>query len=83
MYDDMPTKDEILSYQKAGHTFHCAMRILMGDGECECGLKDFIPGTISRKMYEGRCPVCLKAMPGHHEEWCRNNQFRQPTNPPD
>ena len=70
MVDDMPTKDEILFLQKKGHTFHCAMRLLTGDGECECGKKDFIPGGISRKMYEGACFVCLKAE--GHEEWCRN-----------
>jgi len=37
MYDDMPSKENILNLQKRGHTFHCAMRILAGDGECECG----------------------------------------------
>lgn len=67
---DMPTEEEILKLQKEGHTFHCAMRILTGDGECECGKKDFIPGSISRKMYEGRCPVCLKHE--GHASWCRN-----------
>ena len=70
MYDDMPTKDERLKLQKEGHTFHCAMRILTGDGECECNKKDFIPGPISRKMYDGVCPVCLRRE--GHETWCRN-----------
>jgi len=63
-----PTIDEIREYQKAGHTFHCAMRILTGDGECECGKKGIIPGPISRKMYHGRCYVCLKNE--GHEDWC-------------
>jgi len=66
----MPTEDEILKLQKEGHTFHCAMRILTGDGECECGKKDFIPSGISRAMYKGRCPVCLKSE--GHTPWCRN-----------
>ena len=68
-----PTLDEILVYQKQGHTFHCACRILTGDGECECGKKDFIPGLISRKMYQGKCLVCLEKN-GEHAEWCRNKK---------
>lgn len=28
-----PTLDEIEKYQREGHTFHCACRILTGDGE--------------------------------------------------
>lgn len=70
MGNGMPTKEQILRYQKDGHTFHCAMRILTGDGECECGKKDFIPGSISRKMYQGRCFVCLQT--NGHKTWCRN-----------
>ena len=70
----MPTNDEILKLQKEGHTFHCAMRILTGDGECECNKNDFIPGNISRGMYAGRCPVCLRIDSSGHEDWCRNKK---------
>ena len=61
-----------LPLQKEGHTFHCAMRILTGDGECECGKIDFIPGKISRGMYAGVCLVCLKK--SGHTDWCRNKE---------
>jgi len=71
--NEYPTKEEILNLQKAGHTFHCAMRILAGDGECECNRKDCIPGGISRAMYAGVCFVCLKPKGSSHEDWCRNN----------
>lgn len=63
---------KILELQKDGHTFHCACRIIWGDGECECNKKDFIPGSISRAMYQGRCFVCLKA--NGHKDWCRNKE---------
>lgn len=63
---------QILNYQKSGHTFHCACRMVWGDGECECGKKDFIPGQISRTMYMGRCLVCLAKEDEPHKEWCRN-----------
>ena len=69
-----PTKDEILSLQKKGHTFHCAVRILCGDGECECNKENNIPGSISAMMYRGRCLVCLKPEGAEHEEWCRNKE---------
>lgn len=69
-----PTIDEIRAYQKAGHTFHCAMRILTGDGECECNLGNHIPGPISRKMYQGGCLVCLQREGNEHEKWCRNKK---------
>lgn len=72
MYPDMPTDEEVLNLQKEGHTFHCAMRILTGDGECECDFKNHIPGSISRGMYAGRCPVCLEPDNKPHKEWCRN-----------
>jgi len=65
-------QEEILALQKEGHTFHCAMRILTGDGECECNKQDFIPGNISRKMYGDRCPVCLYF--AGHKDWCRNKR---------
>jgi len=75
MDDGIPVDNEILVLQKEGHTFHCAMRILCGDGECECNKKDFIPGFISRRMYKGRCPVCLQLK--KHKPWCRN--AKEPT----
>jgi hypothetical protein len=64
---------KVLRLQKEGHTFHCAMRIVCGDGECECNKKDFIPGSISRGMYSGRCLVCLGVET--HQDWCRNKTF--------
>lgn len=66
---------EVLNLQKQGHTFHCAMRITTGDGECECNMTDSIPGPISRMMYAGRCPVCLGV--DDHKEWCRNAKKEQ------
>lgn len=66
---------QIEKLQKDGHTFHCACRIITGDGECECNFTDYIPGPISKKMYFGRCAVCLKER-NKHEDWCRN----KPTN---
>ena len=68
--DGYPKDSEIEALQKKGHTFHCAMRILTGDGECECDKKDHIPGLISRSMYAGRCLVCLGV--NSHKDWCRN-----------
>ena len=77
MHDDMPTKEEIEKYQREGHTFHCAMRILTGDGECECGKKGIIPGGISRRMFGGLCPVCLAASEDSHKDWCKMYQARK------
>ena len=74
---DMPSHEEVLKLQKRGHTFHCAMRILCGDGECECNLTNHIPGIISAGMYHGRCPVCLMA--DGHKEWCRNKPMSKET----
>jgi len=71
-YDDMPTDEEIQRYQEAGHTFHCAMRILTGDGECECNLKGHIPGEVSRSMYQGLCVICLERHP-EHKSFCPFN----------
>ena len=33
---------------REGHTYHCACRMVYGDGECECQLKGIIPGSLSR-----------------------------------
>ena len=30
---------EIERLEGEGHSFHCAMRITTGDGECECGIR--------------------------------------------
>jgi len=65
---------EIERHQKEGHTYHCSCRLVWGDGECECGLTDYIPGDISRSMYRGLCPVCLIPEGSGHEKWCRNNK---------
>jgi len=69
-YDDMPAQEEILNYQKKGHTFHCAMRILTGDGECECGKTSTQTPGFSGKLYGHKCAVCL-CENDNHEEWCR------------
>ena len=67
---DYPNEAEILKLQKEGHTFHCAIRLINGDGECECNLKGIIPGAISNGMYLGVCNICLKPSPAH-ELWCK------------
>jgi hypothetical protein len=69
---DVESDLKVLELQKEGHTFHCAMRIITGDGECECNKEDFIPGNISRQMYEGACLVCLEPEGARHSPWCRN-----------
>lgn len=33
-----------------GHTYHCACRLVWGDGECECKLKGKPPGIISQQV---------------------------------
>ena len=78
MHDDMLTQEEVEKYQREGHTFHCAMRILIGDGECECGKRGHIPGGISRQMYQGVCSICLVPDGEEHKEWCSSasNQRR-------
>ncbi|KKL68057.1 hypothetical protein LCGC14_2128790 [marine sediment metagenome] len=72
--DDIIEDQQIKSLQKKGHTFHCAMRIITGDGECECSKKNVIPGRISQLMYLGRCPVCLCPDSKEHKQWCRNRK---------
>lgn len=69
MYDDIPTNDEILKLQKDGHTFHCAMRILCGDGECECGKTSTVTPGFSGKLYGHKCAVCL-CEGNAHKDWC-------------
>lgn len=71
MYDGMPTDKEIKDLQKEGHTFHCAMRILTGDGECECSKTSTKTPGFSKIIYGDRCAVCL-CLDGYHKEWCRN-----------
>ena len=68
--NNMPTSEEILKLQKSGHTFHCAMRILTGDSECECNKTNTIPRPLSRRMYGNRCLVCLELHT--HKDWCHN-----------
>lgn len=76
----MKEQDEVLKYQKQGHTFHCATRIVFGDGECECNLKAHIPGGISRAMYYGCCAICLNKE--GHKDWCKHNKEKNANNNP-
>ena len=68
--EDYPTDEEVLKLQKEGHTFHCACRILSGDGECECNKQGRINGKVSAAKYAGRCAVCLER--DGHKNWCKN-----------
>jgi hypothetical protein len=68
----MIDEEQILKYQKEGHTFHCACRQVHGDGECECNFKSYIPGSMSRSMYQGICAVCLEAE--RHKKWCKHDK---------
>ena len=49
---DVDYREELISQ---GHTYHCASRMSMGDGECECELKGIQPpeGSISYKILTG------------------------------
>lgn len=38
--ENAQAKAKAESLLEAGHTRHCAHRIIWGDGECECGLID-------------------------------------------
>ena len=38
--NDFPDDIDILRLQKEGHSYHCAMQMLRGDGECCCGQAD-------------------------------------------
>ena len=67
---DYPTDKEIEKLQKDGHTFHCAMRILTGDGECECNKTSTETPGMSGLIYGNRCPVCM-CKDDNHKEWCR------------
>ncbi len=64
--------EQILPLQKKGHTHHCAVRHVYGDGECECNKMDMIPGPLSKIMYKSVCMVCLAGNNEDHEVWCRN-----------
>ncbi len=44
--------DEIERLEKDGHTYHCARRIVWGDGQCECRKKGIVPGAVSRMVLE-------------------------------
>ncbi len=72
MYDDMPTDEEVLKLQKKGHTFHCSMRILTGDRECECNKTSVVTPGFSEKLYGHLCAVCMRKK--GHEDWCRNRK---------
>lgn len=73
MYDEMPTDKEIEDLQREGHTFHCAMRILTGDGECECNKTSTKTPGFSGLIYGDKCPVCL-CSDNNHKPWCRNKK---------
>lgn len=42
--------DIITAFQNAGHTYHCACRLVWGDGQCECQGKGIVPGNVSRMI---------------------------------
>lgn len=44
--------DQMDKLIECGHTYHCASRMIYGDGECECELKGILPpeGSPSRKI---------------------------------
>ena len=67
--DELPSDEEIETLQKEGHTFHCAMRILCGDGECECNKTSTSTPGFSGKLYGHLCAVGMKE--NGHESWCR------------
>jgi len=67
-----PDEESIEILQKEGHTYHCACRIVWGDGECECDKADKIPGPVSSLMYNGVCYICLAKEGKIHEPWCRS-----------
>lgn len=69
MSEEYPSNEEIENLQKEGHTFHCAMRILCGDGECECGKTSTVTPGFSGKLYGNLCAVCMRE--DGHEPWCR------------
>lgn len=56
MLDEQTTSQEelqrIADLEEAGHTYHCACRMVYGDGECECELRGVIPGPLSRWICE-------------------------------
>jgi len=40
-----------------GHAYHCACRLVWGDGECECELKRRSPPSISQQVLGATCPA--------------------------
>lgn len=44
-------EEELISeLQRKGHTYHCACRLVWGDGECECELRGKKPPIISQMV---------------------------------
>ena len=42
--------NEIAHWQTKGHIYHCACRLVWGDGECECELRGKKPPIISQMV---------------------------------
>lgn len=41
---------EIRKKMADGHTYHCACRLVWGDGECECEFEGKLPPMISQQV---------------------------------
>lgn len=47
-------KNEIAALEADGHTYHCAARMVWGDGVCECKKQGIVPGNVSKLILECR-----------------------------
>lgn len=45
-------KRQIVAFMDEGHTYHCACRLVWGDGQCECGKQGVVPGLLSREVLQ-------------------------------
>lgn len=45
-----PDKQAIEKNVREGHTYHCACRLVWGDGECECKMQGIVPGKVSSEI---------------------------------
>lgn len=54
--DDAADTAAIAAHVAAGHTDHCAKRLVWGDGECECGKKG--PARFDATGRPWRCVNC-------------------------
>lgn len=57
-------ENSIRSDVEYGHSYHCAARMVWGDGECECGLleREEIASTISFQDSSAKAPI-------HEDRW--------------